>query len=109
MYRTAILCTFQIAVDFYYVRVGEGGRGWREEREPILNSYPATLTSTVEISSVPVRGGTGTVEIPTVPVQYRFPPRSSASPLPPTCTTFLGPNGIRFARSHFRAQKSLDF
>jgi hypothetical protein len=36
MYLRAILCTFQISVDFYYVPVGgrggagEGGRGYRE-------------------------------------------------------------------------------
>jgi hypothetical protein len=31
MYLRAILCTFQISVDFYYVPVS--GRGWVEEGE----------------------------------------------------------------------------
>ncbi len=30
-------------------------------------------------------------------------------PSPPPFSTFLGPNGTLFARSHFRAKKSLDF
>jgi len=29
MYLSAILCTFQISVDFYYVPVGRRGRGER--------------------------------------------------------------------------------
>jgi hypothetical protein len=43
MYLRAILCTFQISVDFYYVPVGGrgGGRGGARERglECILYGY----------------------------------------------------------------------
>ncbi len=50
MYQGAILCIFQIAVDFYYVRVDGGRRRGRERgaggggggergRESILNEY----------------------------------------------------------------------
>jgi hypothetical protein len=56
MYRRAILCTFQIAVDFYYVRIWAGERG----RESILYGYSWNFNckspTPHEYSTVPVRG-----------------------------------------------------
>jgi hypothetical protein len=68
MYLRAILCTFQISVDFYYVPVG--GRGGRErgagEGRLERGGWNLYCMGTVRISTVPV----STVKILTVPVQY---------------------------------------
>jgi hypothetical protein len=56
MYLRAILCTFPISADFYYVHVGgRGGRGWAREgearergRESILYGYSCNFNCTRE-------------------------------------------------------------
>jgi hypothetical protein len=77
MYLRAILCTFQISVDFYYVPVG--GTGRRERGGLERGGWNLYRTGTVRILTVPV----STVEILTVPVQYKFHPPPSPAPLSP--------------------------
>jgi hypothetical protein len=40
---------------------------------------------------------------------FHFDANPDSAQILPQILLFLGPNGTRFARGHFRAQKSLDF
>ncbi len=85
MYLRAILCTirFLLISTMYVTTCGwerGGGRGGGGLERGEWNLY---CKGTVGISTVPVREVTSTVEIPTVPVQYRFqPPPHSPARLP---------------------------
>jgi hypothetical protein len=70
MYLRAILCTFQISVDFYYVPVGGrgGGRGGAGEGEGARERgiKCTCCMGTVSVLTVPIQLVTHTVSVLTV-------------------------------------------
>ncbi len=78
MYLRAILCTFQISVDFYYIPVsgrggGRGGRGGAGEGEGARErgiECTVYCMGTVSVLTVPIQLVTHTVSVLTVPAIF---------------------------------------